>query len=403
MIRLATLAVAALLARSAACVVPENVPELMRTTGGAAVAGREAWEKTRRPEIREFFLREIYGRRPVERPARLSFASDEPDRVMMDGKAVRKRVRVSYGDRCGDSSFVLTAFIPKSACPVPAFLLICNRDPAKNLDPERNVKSGFWPAEQIVGRGYAAIAFYNGDVAKDMCGDFSNGVFAVVQRPSERDRESWGVLSAWAWGASRVMDWIETEPTIDAKHVGVVGHSRGGKTSLLAAVTDERFAMACVNCSGCGGAKLNHIDLPRSEHYDQIWNKFSFWFCGNFEKYLGRERKVGFDAHWWAALVAPRLLAVASASEDVWAGQEGEFYTAKFASPAWELYGVRGLVAEDFSAAYTPLQDGCVSYHMRIGSHDLTPYDWDRYMDFADKHGWKTVTDPSCAIGSDLR
>ena len=363
----------------------------MRTADGRSVTDLATWEEVRRDEIREFFLREIYGRRPAEKPARLSFAAAEPDKVMMDGRAVRKRIRVSYGDRGGDSSFVLTAFVPTAATassPAPAFLLICNRDPAKNLDPERNVRSGFWPAEQIVERGYAAIAFFNGDIAKDASWDFTNGVFGVFQKANERTKESWGILSAWAWGASRVMDWIETEPTLDAHHVAVVGHSRGGKTALFAGVTDPRLAMACVNDSGCGGAKLNHIDLPKSEHYDQIWKAIGCWFCGNFEKYVGCEHEAPFDSHWWMSLMAPRLLAVASASEDAWAGQEGEFHAARLASPVWELYGQRGLVGDAFPPADHPLQEGSISYHLRSGEHNLAPYDWDRYMDFADRHGW---------------
>jgi len=370
---------------------PKDVPELMKTFAGEPVTTREQWEQVRKPEIRDFFLREIYGRRPGEKPAKLDFSLAEPDKVMMNGKAIRKRIRVSYGDRCGESSFVFTAFIPATATaakPAPAFLLICNRDPKVNLDPERQRLSGFWPAEQIVDRGYAAIAFFNGDVAKDYSWNYDDGVYSVFQKPSERNVESWGILSAWSWGASRVMDWIASEALLDARHVAVVGHSRGGKTSLFTGVYDERFAMACVNDSGCGGAKLNHIELPRSEHYDQIWNAIGCWFCGNFERYLYREHQTNFDAHEWIALMAPRLVCIASASEDDWAGQEGEFYAAKFASPAWELYGKKGLVGDAFPGADKPLQEGSVSYHMRTGEHNLTPYDWDRYMDFADRHGW---------------
>lgn len=196
------------------------------------------------------------------------------------------------------------------------------------------------------------------------------------------------ILSAWAWGASRVMDWIETEPTLDARHVAVVGHSRGGKTALLTGVTDARFAMACVNDSGCCGAKLNHMDLPLSEHYDQI-AVLGSWFCGNFMKHRRKEHLLPFDAHMWAALMAPRLLAIGSATEDHWAGQEGEFQTGRLASPAWELYGRKGLVGTDFPPPDTPLQEGSVSYHLRTGIHNLTPYDWDRYMDFADRQNWR--------------
>ena len=372
---------------------PRDVPPLMTTFGGAPVATVADWERVRRPEILERFLSEMYGRRPAEadRPPKLSFSAACPDRTMLDGKAVRKRVTCTYGGRHGERSFTFTAFIPVQKKPAPAFLLICNRDPVKNIDPERVEKSNFWPVERIVERGYAAIAFFNGDITPDYSWGFEKGVFGVFQKPWERDEESWAVLSAWAWGASRVMDWIETEPLLDARHVGVVGHSRGGKTALLAGVTDSRFAMTCSNNSGCGGAKLNHIELPASEHIDQIWDALGCWFCGNFAKYRCRESEMDFDQHMWAALVAPRLLAIASASEDAWAGQEGEFFTGLYASPAWELYGRRGLVAPDgaFPGVEKPLQDGCISYHMRGGRHNLDLYDWDRYMDFADRNGWR--------------
>ena len=370
---------------------PRDVPPLLTTFAGKPVRTVADWEGVRRGEIRERFLSQVYGRRPAEadKPALLRFESSEPDKVMMDGKAIRKRIRCTYGGRYGTTNFVFTAFIPKSEKPVPAFLLICNRNPQQNLDPERVVKSGFWPAERIVERGYAAIAFFNGDITTDYRWDFENGIFGIFQKPWERDAESWGILSAWAWGASRVMDWIETEPTLDAGHVGVVGHSRGGKTALFAGISDARFAMTCSNCSGCGGAKLNHMELPESEHIDQIWNAIGCWFCGNFGRYRCRENEMDFDQHMWAALVAPRLLAIASASEDNWAGQEGEYMMGRFASPAWELYGKRGLVGDTFPGADHPLQDGSISYHMRTGEHNLTPYDWDRYMDFADRNGWR--------------
>ena len=376
--------------------IPRDVPPLMTTFDGKPVSTVADWEGRRRPELLEKFLSEMYGVRPAgaDRPARLSFAAACPDKVMLDGKAVRKRITCTYGGKYGEQSFTFTAFIPVQKGPAPAFLLICNRNPAKNIDPERVEKSDFWPAERIVERGYAAIAFFNGDVTPDLSWGFDTGVFSVFQKPWERDERSWGILSAWAWGASRVMDWIESEPLLDARRVGVVGHSRGGKTALLAGVTDASFAMVYSNDSGCGGTKLNHIDLPKSEHIDQIVDVVGFWFCGNFEKYCCREFKMDFDQHMMAALVAPRLLAVGSASEDVWAGQEGEFQSALLASPAWELYGLKGLVAPDgaFPGEERPLQEGSVSYHMRIGKHNLTAYDWDRYMDFADRHGWRGGT-----------
>jgi len=369
---------------------PVDVPDLMTTFAGAKVDSAEAWEKSRAPELLGEFTKSEYGRRPVERPPHLAFEAAEPDAVMMDGKALRKRIRITYGGKYGTNSFVATAFIPRQDKPAPAFLLICNRPAAENIDPTRKVKSGFWPAEEIVARGYAAIAFWNGDIAPDWNTGNREGVFACFEPPGARKGTAlWGTLSAWAWGASRVMDWIETEPLLDAKHVAVVGHSRGGKTALVTAVYDKRFAMACSNCSGCSGAKLNHIDLPKSEHVAQIVKNFPYWFCQNYFVHANMEDKWRVDQHEFIALIAPRLVCVASATKDNWAGQPGEWWSAKLASPAWELYGRKGLVADAMPAPDTPQQDGDVSYHIRTGIHNLTPYDWDRYMDFADKHGWR--------------
>lgn len=388
--------------------VPKDVPELMRTFDGRSVTDRQMWESVRKPEIRKRFLESMYGVRPAaaEHP-KVSFVTESPDRTMMGGHAVRKRIRISYEGPYGTNSFVVTAFIPKKDRPASSFVLICNRDPLKNIDPERVEKSPFWPAEEIVNRGYAAIAFYNGDVAPETYEPstaFLSGVFPCYERPSDRTDTSWGTLSAWAWGASRVMDWIESEPALDEKRVAVVGHSRGGKTSLLAGATDERFALTCVNCSGCGGAKLAHVDLPESEYYALFLHwRVTYWFCGRFQRdFMNRDRMIyrpdpwrgisckplDVDQHQWAALIAPRLLAIASATEDKCAGPLGEYYTAKLASPAWELYGVRGLVADGWPAPDVPQAEGNLCYHIRTGSHDLTTYDWGVYMDFACRHGF---------------
>jgi hypothetical protein len=308
----------------------------------------------------------------------------------MAGKAVRKRIRVSYEGKYGKGSFVFTAFIPKCRKKVPAFLLICNRNPVENIDPSRKVKSGFWPAEEIVDRGYAAIAFWNGDIAPDRNVGNREGVFACFENPAHGRRpDAWGTLSAWGWGASRVMDWIEKEPLIDAKKVAVVGHSRGGKTALVTGVYDKRFAMICSNDSGCSGAKLNHIDLPNSEHIAHIMRTFPYWFCGNYVRQANADKEWRVDQHQFIALLAPRLVCIASATKDRWAGPEGEYWSGVLASPAWELYGKKGLVSNGFPPPDRPLQDGCISYHLRTGKHNLTPYDWKVYMDFADRHGWR--------------
>ena len=371
--------------------VPANVPDLMTAFDGQKITTLKEWETKRVPELKEEFEREEYGRRPVERPASLSFAPIGDDVEMMEGKAIRKRVRISYSGPGGESHFDVTAFIPKQAKPAPAFLLVCNRDPKANIDYTRDRKANFWPAEEIVARGYAALAFYYGEVVPDGDYGLDKGVFKCFppRYSGWRQLDDWGTLSAWAWGASRVMDWIETEPLLDAKHVAVVGHSRGGKTALVAGVSDKRFAMACSNDSGCSGAKLNHIDLPESEHVDQMIMRFNFWFCKNYCLHAKAEKEWRVDQHEYIALIAPRLVCIADATEDHWAGPPGEWWAAKLASPAWELYGKKGLVADGMPAPDTPQQEGCISYHIRTGGHDLTAFDWKCYMDFADRHGWR--------------
>jgi hypothetical protein len=373
---------------SAATLFAVELPDVLRTAAGQRVDSAANWEQVRRPEVLELFKTQVYGRNPVGRPDTLRVECVDNGTARMDGQALRKRVVLRYTGPGGEGAIRVTAFIPKAAKPAPAFLLICNR-PEKNIDPERLEKSPFWPAEELVARGYAALAFYNGDVDPDTNDGFTNGVHGVFQPdPSARQPDAWGTLAAWAWGASRVMDWIETEPLLDARHVAVVGHSRGGKTALWSGATDTRFALTISNDSGCGGAKLNRMDLPKSESIARITKVFPYWFCENFVKYRDNESALPLDQHMLIALIAPRLAYVASASLDDWAGQPGEFRSCQLASPVWPLYGLKGLVGDAFPPPDTPLHEGCVGYHLRTGKHDLTLYDWQRYMDFADKH-WR--------------
>ena len=208
---------------------PKDVPPLFAEGEARTV---EEWRDVRRPAVKKLLESEVYGRRPVERPPHLAFSALEPDAVMMGGAAIRKRVRVEYGGAFGTNSFTFTAFIPRQEKPAPSFVFICNRPPDEVIDPTRRVKSGFWPAEEIVARGYAAIAFAFDEVTPDREHGNTLGVFAAFEDVTAKYRpyDRWGALSAWGWAASRVLDWIETEPSLDAKHVAVIGHSRGGKT-----------------------------------------------------------------------------------------------------------------------------------------------------------------------------
>jgi hypothetical protein len=343
------------------------------------------WNGLRRPEILELFRSHVYGRTPVRRPESLHFETLESTDGVMDGAATRKRVGISYRGPGGDGGINLLLFVPRQSRPAPCFLLICNRS-VTNIDASRAFRSPFWPAEQIVSRGYAAAAFLNSDVDPDQHDGFTNGVHGIFDPPRKpRAGDAWGTIAAWAWGASRVLDYLETDPLIDSRRVAVIGHSRGRKTALWAGAEDERFAFVISNDSGNTGAMPARRRQPKAETVAIINRQFPHWFCENYRRYNDHEDQLPVDQHMLAALIAPRLLAIGSASQDLWADPEGEYLTAVHASPVYELLGVPGLKADRWPPPDSPRQDGRISYHVRSGRHNLTLQDWNYYMDFADR------------------
>ena len=368
--------------------------------GPLKVESRKAWENVHRPKIYNFFLTEVFGRQP-EQKLKPTYQTIAIDDKALGGKAIRKEVAIQFEGM--DEPMLVLMYIPHSQKPVPAFVGInfkgnhqTTTDPAitisKNApkkselgtDPERGAAVSRWPLEMIVEAGYAVVTVYRGDIDPDFDDGFKNGVHQIFNSQNKPKADEWGTISAWAWGLSRVMDYIETDKLFDKKHVAVIGHSRLGKTALWAAATDNRFAMAISNDSGEGGAALSsrrHGELIRD-----LNKNFPHWFCDNYNKYSDREQDLMIDHHGLVALVAPRPVYVASATLDDWADPEGEFLSAKYASEVWTLYGKQGLKSESMPKPEQPDNDGWVGYHLRTGKHDITAYDWAQYIKFADQH-----------------
>jgi hypothetical protein len=364
-------------------VSPYRLPDLLQTADSSRISSKDQWERKGRPETLDLFREYVYGRAPERVATRFELITQ--DERAMGGRAKLKRVRIICEDAGKSFSFEASLLTPTaSKGRSPAFLLINHRAPS-SADPTRKARDGFWPAEEIIDRGFAAAVFQATEVDPDDRDNTpgTNGVRDVFPGPGNAGKDAWGTLAAWAWGAGRVMDYLQTDPDVDATKVAVVGHSRGGKTSLWAGAEDKRFALVISNDSGCGGAALSRRIF--GETVGVINRAFPHWFCDNFKAYSDREGELPVDQHQLLALIAPRGLYVASAEADFWADQRGEFLSLAHASPAYALFGHAGFGENEMPALDSPTLRDRTAYHIRRGSHNLTPYDWKCFMDFADK------------------
>lgn len=361
-----------------------TLPEILVDQQGRSIRSAAEWP-ARRQEILELFREHVYGRSPAA-PAAMRFETVEIKSQAMDGLATLKRIDIHFAATEDEATPVLhlLMFVPnRRQAPAPAFLLICNRG-VENIDYTRAIKSDFWPAERIVERGYIAAAFFNGDIDPDTHDGFANGIHGLLERPAVRGPSSWGTLAAWAWGASRVMDYWETDPDVDCARCVVTGHSRGGKTALWAGAEDTRFAMAVANESGCGGAALSRRCY--GETLAVINGAMPHWFCSRFHSYKQREEALPVDQHMLVALLAPRAVYISSADQDLWADPRGEFLAAQGGTPAYSLFGRSGLgSATAMPELNEPILGDGVAYHVRDGGHNYTLYDWNCHMDMADR------------------
>ena len=356
-----------------------TLPGVLTGSSGKQINSAGKWKKFRRQEVLELFRENVYGRVPSTLYTK-EFKVVNEDRNAMNGDATLKEVDITISSEGKSLVIHLTMFVPnKVKKPVPAFLLIDNRGPA-NTDPSRKVKSEFWPAEEVIARGYAIAVYYNADVDPDNFDDFKNGIHGVLDRGRQPD--SWGTIAAWAWGGSRCMDYFETDKDINSKKVAVLGHSRGGKTALWAGAEDQRFALVISNESGCGGASLARRKY--GETISVINKSFPHWFCMNYRKYNNNENEMPVDMHMLMALIAPRALYVASASDDLWADPRGSYLSLYHSVPVFLLLKTKTSLPETMPSLNKPVHGGNVGYHVRDGGHNMLLKDWNWFMDFAD-------------------
>ena len=340
----------------------------------------------------------MYGRVPTV--AQHVFANHEvieEDRHALGGKAIRKQVVLNLPHH----QFTILIYLPQSPKPVPVFLALnftgnhtVLADPAiepsdvwdsktkthhLGLEQSRG-SSTQWQVEKMLARGYGLATVYYQDIEPDFPSGIEFGMRSPYPKP---EPDEWGAIAAWAVGLSRAMDYLAKDYDVDPKRVIVMGHSRLGKTALWAGAMDTRFAMVIAAGSGEGGAALSRRDF--GETIQLVNENFPHWTCANYKKYSNHADRLPFDQHELLALIAPRPLYLAAAEDDKWADPKGEFLAAKAAGPVYELFGKQGVEGDDLPALQKPIMN-TVGFHIRPGKHEVTAYDWDQFLNFADKH-----------------
>jgi len=389
---------------------PYTLPDPLVTMDGKRVGAAREW-RGRRAEILRLFETHVYGRGPRQ-PPRISFIETSRDPKALGGAATRREITIFVAGRKDGPRMSLLLYVPNNRSGrAPVFIGMnfngnhsVNNDPGITLskswmrdskeggvinnratEASRGVASRRWPLEMIVRRGYAVATIYYGDIFPDHVDGLKDSIIPHFYRSGQTapGDDEWNAIGAWAWGLSRAMDFIERDRELDAKRVAVWGHSRLGKTALWAGAQDERFAMVISNESGEGGAALARRYF--GETVERINMAFPHWFCANFKKYNTRVSDLPVDQHMLIALVAPRPVYIASAAEDLWADPRGEFLSAKAAEPVYRLLGKDGLGAAEPPGVHQPLMT-TIGYHIRAGKHDVTDYDWEQFLNFADRH-----------------
>jgi hypothetical protein len=382
------------------------LPDPLVMLDGKRVTSKEEWVETRRPELKELFQHYMYGYFPP-RPKNLDFKVGRVDRNALGGKATLKEVVISFGPP-DTPKIHLMVFIPnKRKGPAPVFLGLnfhgnhtLLNDPLvplptawvpsngpgvkknKATDAGRGKHIDVWSIEQTIDSGYAVATCYCGDIDPDRA-DVREGIQPHLrQKGSKPGPHDWGTIAAWAWGLQRAVDYLVTDADIDSGRIIIVGHSRLGKTALLAAAFDERVALAIPLQAGCGGTSPSRGKV--GESVKQINDRFPHWFNGAFKEFNQHTDRLPFDQHCLIALMAPRPVLLSNAEEDTWANPAGQFEMLVAADPVYRLLGVEGLEAKMMPKSGR-LVSSRLGYYLRPGKHSMTPGDWKVFVDYADR------------------
>jgi hypothetical protein len=385
-----------------------EMPNPLVILDGTKVTTKADWEAKRRPELKELFQHYMYGKYPAK-PEKVTGKVLFEDAKAFGGKGTLREVEITFGPPEWPKIYLLMA-VPNGKTPAACFVgpnfqgnhcLVA--DERVRITPDwcyanypgvKNNKAtaegrgkvlDVWPFEQALDKGYAVATFYSGDIQPDRP-DVLEGMRKVLGvAAGKKDPAETATIMWWAWGVQRAVDFLVTEKSIDPKRIAVVGHSRLGKTALLAGAFDERIALVIPHQSGCGGAGPSRSKNSKAEPVSRITKAFPHWFCGHFTAFGPDTTKLPFDQNCLVAICAPRPVLMTNAEEDQWANPDGQFDVLKAAAPAYELYEVAKPVVAEKMPATGKLASERLGYFIRTGKHSMTPDDWKVYLEFADK------------------
>ena len=350
-----------------------NVPDVLTMPNGEKVTTKEQWEKELRPYWLNVLLEEEYGRIP---PCVQPTVETKVNYIDFAGKVVWETVTFTFEYKGKAHTFPTNLIYPVGAKNLPFFVYL-------NFRPD--IPDRYLPVEEIIDNGFGIFSVCYEDITKDN-NDFTDGLAGIFQE-GERTGNDTGKLCYWAYTASKMMDYLQTRQEANPNAIGVAGHSRLGKTALLTAAIDQRFAFTCSNNSGCSGAAISRKRCEGGEFVGRICNVFPYWFAPNYQKYANNEEALPFDQHCLMAMVAPRAVFVGAAVEDVWADTDNQFLSCVAASPVWSLYGSEGMVTPDkLPEVGDVFTDGDVGFHLRAGKHFHSRTDWLVYMEAVKKY-----------------
>ncbi len=359
-----------------------NLPDIFTFFDGSKAENQETWAK-RREELKAWFTQNVYGVFPENADKGFSYE------VIKDETNARARIKTVNATKNGVTAY-FKLYLPKTKKkpPVIVYPVLRAYEDWNETDVDDFVdepsKSAL-PIGRILDRGYALATYKVTAVAPDDCGGEDQGFCkALIENKTPSSAR---VIAAWSFFAKRIADFLEKDNSVDMDRLGIAGHSRGGKTALLTAATDERFKFVYVNNSGCTGAAIARGNT--GESITQINKGFPHWFTDVYKAFNDREECMPVDFHELTALVAPRLLYVTSSSDDAWACPENEFESARLAGEVYKrIYGIDGLIADEKPTLDKAYHDGNVAYHIKTGIHSFDCSDWAKCLDFLDKKGW---------------